>query len=158
MVDSLPAARLLIIGEGPHRQRTEELFREAGLQQSVVFTGGINEVEKNQLLARSKVGLSLSYEEGWGLSITEFLASGLAVVAYELPVFAEVFPGQLAIVPLHDQLAAAAKIISLLQNEPHRQALGQAGKAFVVRYDYRAVAQSELSLLQALWPATAKSS
>jgi glycosyltransferase involved in cell wall biosynthesis len=150
VLNKMPNARLLIIGEGPHRQRAEELFTQLAVRDSVVFTGGIAESEKNRLLGRSKVGLSLSYEEGWGLSITEFLAAGFPVVAYDLPVFEEVFPGQLEIIRPHDQEAAAARVLDLLVDEPRRIALGQAGRKFVERYDYRAMAQAELAKLQAI--------
>jgi glycosyltransferase involved in cell wall biosynthesis len=145
-----PAARLVVIGEGPHRQRTEQLLTELGLRDSVLFTGGISETEKNKLLGRSKVGLSLSYEEGWGLSITEFLATGLPVVAYDLHVFSEVFPGQLDLVRLHDAGGAAGRVVALLTDEPLRLARGEAGRQFIKRYDYRVMAQAELDKLQAI--------
>jgi glycosyltransferase involved in cell wall biosynthesis len=150
ILDALPHARLLVIGEGPHRQRTEQLFAELGMTESVLFSGGISEPEKNKLLGQSKIGLSLSYEEGWGLSITEFLAVGLPVVAYDLPVFAEVFPGQLQVVKPHDQTEAASTIVVLLNDDERRTALGQRGKEFVARYDYRIMAQAELARLSAL--------
>jgi glycosyltransferase involved in cell wall biosynthesis len=150
IVDGAPGARLLVIGEGPHRPRLEQLFAELKLSGSVLLTGGISEPEKNAFLGQSKVGLSLSYEEGWGLSITEFLAMGLPVVAYDLPVFAEVFPDQLQIATPHDQADAASKVLQLLRDEPQRVALGERGKAFVARYDYRLMAQAELARLATL--------
>ena len=55
------------------------MFGELGLAHTVTFTGGIPEKEKNDLLCRSRIGLSLSFEEGWGLSINEFLATGIPV-------------------------------------------------------------------------------
>ncbi len=36
-----PSARLLVIGEGAHRPRTQQMFKVAGLENSVTFTGGI---------------------------------------------------------------------------------------------------------------------
>ena len=141
-------ARLVVIGEGPHRERVENMFAELGLQESVRFTGGVSELERNQLVAQSRVGLSLSYEEGWGLSITEFMALGLPVVAYELPVFHEVFPGQLELVPPHQPITAADRLLELLGDEPRRLKLGAQGRAFVARYDFRIMAEQELAKLQ----------
>jgi glycosyltransferase involved in cell wall biosynthesis len=143
-----PNAKLLVIGEGAHRPRTQELFKEAGLADSVTFTGGINEMRKNQLLAQAKIGLSVSYEEGWGLSINEFLAAGLPVVAYDLPVFHFAFPGQLVLVGLGDANGAAIQVNSLIANERRRRELGNQGRAFVQRYDYRNVASQELTALR----------
>jgi glycosyltransferase involved in cell wall biosynthesis len=95
------------------------------------------------------VGLSLSYEEGWGLSVTEFLAMGLPVVAYDLPVFRQIFPGQLASVNPGDRADAARKLLALLCDEPRRQSIGSQGRDFARRYDYRHIAQEELAVLNA---------
>jgi glycosyltransferase involved in cell wall biosynthesis len=140
----------LLIGTGPRRERVEELFRLKGLASWVTFTGGIGEGRKNELLAQAKVGITLSHEEGWGLSITEFMASALPVVAYQLPVYDEVFPGQLERVPLGDWQTAAARTAALLADAPRRTELGERNRAFVLRYHYREVASKELGALQAV--------
>ena len=150
IVAQQPAASLLIIGEGPHRRETEMRFQQLGLHGSVTFTGGISEGRKNELLAQSRVGVSLSYEEGWGLSVTEFLAAGLPVAAYELPVFRHIFPGQLVPVAPGDWRGLARETAALLTDEPRRIALGNAGRQFAQRYDYRQVAKEELAVLQAV--------
>ena len=148
VVRQRPEARLLVIGSGPRRERIEELLQDKGVLASVTFTGGISEAEKNQRLREARLGISLSYEEGWGLSITEFMASCLPVVTYQLPVFDEVFPGQLERVPLGDWRAAAARTVDLLADEAKRKQLGSANRAFIRRYDYREVAARELAALQ----------
>lgn len=144
-----PEARLLVIGEGPHRQRAEEMFRELGIAHTAEFTGGIDEQRKNALLAQCRLGLSLSYEEGWGLSVTEFLAMGLPVVAYALPVFEDVFPGQLELVKAGDREAAARAVTDLLGDEGRLRERGAAGREFARKYDYRQTAVEELQALEA---------
>lgn len=151
VVAKKPKAKLLVIGEGPHRSRTEAMFAELGLSGNVSFTGGIPEKEKNDLLCRSRIGLSLSFEEGWGLSINEFLAAGLPVVAYGLPIFDSVFPNQLINVPVSDKAAAAEAIVGLLDNPARQKELGLQGRAFVQRYDFRNVAREELRALEELF-------
>lgn len=143
-----PGARLLVIGEGPHRQAMTQLFHELHLENSVEITGGISELDKNIRLSQCQLGLSLSYEEGWGLSVTEFLAAGLPVVAYDLPVFHHVFPGQFELVKPGEARAMAQRAAALLENPPHLQTLGKRGQSFVERYDYRQVAREELEILQ----------
>jgi glycosyltransferase involved in cell wall biosynthesis len=148
VVDAKPNAKLLVIGEGPHRPRTEQLVAEMGLAGNVTFTGGLPEDQKNEMLSQSRIGLSLSFEEGWGLSINEFLAAALPVVAYQLPIFDVVFPGQLIYSPLGDHHHAAGQILRLLDDPSRREHLGRAGREFVQRYDFKNVARSELELLQ----------
>ena len=116
----------------------------------MTFTGGISEQRKNELLAQSRIGVSLSYEEGWGLSVTEFLAAGLPVVAYELPVFRHIFPGQLVPVPPGDWQGLAREVTALLGNASRQLTLGNAGRQFAQRYDYRQVAKEELAALQSV--------
>ncbi len=143
-----PDARMVVIGEGPHREGMQKKFAEMGLLDSVIITGGISEKEKDHFLSQSRIGLSLSYEEGWGLSITEFLAFGMPVVAYELPVFSQVFPTQLESVIRGDHQAAAGETIALLNNPLRLKKRGKDGREFVRKYDYRQFAMQELEVLQ----------
>jgi glycosyltransferase involved in cell wall biosynthesis len=151
VVASKPGAQLVVIGEGPHRSRVEQMCRELGLEKNVTFTGGVDEATKNRLLTESRIGLSLSFEEGWGLSINEFLAAGLPVVAYALPIFDVVFPGQLADVPVGDRQGIVENVLRLLDNTSRQRELGIRGRDFVQRYDFRNVAREELAALQKLF-------
>ena len=148
VVANMPSARLAVIGEGPHRARTQRFFEEKGLAENVVFFGGIPEKQKNTLLAASKIGISLSYEEGWGLSVTEYLAAGLPVVAYDLPVFRSIFPQQLDLVKPGDTAAVAGRLISLLQTPDRQREIGEQGRQFVRQFNYRQAADKELALIE----------
>jgi glycosyltransferase involved in cell wall biosynthesis len=143
-----PGARLLVVGEGPHRLELENRVRDAGLAASVTLTGAVSEAEKCRLLSRSRVGLSLSREEGWGLSVNEFLGIGLPVVAMEVPVFRSVFPDQLDLVPQGGITAAADRVLHWLGHPEEARLRGIAGREFVRRYDHRAVAERELEILR----------
>lgn len=147
-----PGAKLLIIGEGPHREELQRRLTEVGLgaaSGAVTFTGGISDPEKNRLLPRCRIGLSLSREEGWGLSVTEFLAVGLPVVAMEVPVFRDIFPGQLDLVPPGDTNATATRVLHWLNHPDEARSRAAAGQEFVRRYDHREVARREMVALEA---------
>lgn len=146
-----PNAKLLVIGEGPHRTRVQTMFAEMGLTESVKFTGGIPEKEKNELMSQARIGLSLSFEEGWGLSVNEFLATGIPVVAYGLPIFDSVFPNQLIKTPVGDKTAVAREIVALLDAPARQKELGLRGRDFVQRYDFRNVARQELAALSEMF-------
>lgn len=144
-----PGARLLVIGEGPHRAELMARFEAAGLAEAVHCSGPVSESEKVALVSRARVGLSLSREEGWGLSVNEFLAAGLPVVAMEVPVFRSVFPGQLDLVPQKDIAATAARVLYWLDHPEEARRQGMSGREFVQRYDHRRVAAEEISILSA---------
>ena len=147
----LPGAQLLVIGEGAHRAELQRRFAALGMGPetgAVRFTGGIPDAEKDALLPQCRVGLSLSREEGWGLAVTEYLAFGLPVVAMHLPVFDQVFPGQLDVVPQADTAAAATRVLHWLEHPAEAREQAVRGRAFVERYDYRTVAGQELTALE----------
>jgi glycosyltransferase involved in cell wall biosynthesis len=147
VVAARPDAKLLIIGEGAHRPMVEAGFEKLGLRHAVTFTGGVPELEKNRLLAESKLGLSLSFEEGWGLSVNEYLATGIPAVVYDLPIYREVFPELLVSVPRGAKAQMASEILRLLADPALRNQLGERGRKYVERYDYREIAQAELDAI-----------
>ena len=147
---SFPEATLTVIGEGPHRGAVMTQFAERGLMDGVRFVGSVSEGEKNRLLSEARIGLSLSSEEGWGLAVNEYLACGLSVVAYDLPVFHEVFPDLLQLVPLGEKALAAQSVLELLANPDICEAGGQIGREYVQRYNYREMALQELEHLRRL--------
>ena len=125
-------------------------FAERGLMDGVRFVGSVPEGEKNRLLSEARIGLSLSSEEGWGLAVNEYLACGLSVVAYDLPVFHEVFPDLLQLVPLGEKALAAQTVLELLANPDICEEGGQIGREYVQRYNYREMALQELEHLRRL--------
>ncbi len=143
-----PDARLLVIGDGPHRGELERRFAAAGLAGRVMFTGAVSDAEKTRWISRCRVGLSFSREEGWGLSVHEFLAFGLPVVAMDLPVFEQVFPGQLDLVARGDTARFATRVLGWLDNPVAAREQGVRGRAFVARYDTREVARRELAAME----------
>ncbi|MBX3731577.1 MAG: glycosyltransferase family 4 protein [Verrucomicrobiae bacterium] len=144
-----PEARLLVIGEGPDRAELERRCTTAGFGDRIHFTGGIADAEKNRLMSRCRVGLSLSREEGWGLSVTECLGFGMPVVAMHLPIFDHVFPGQVDLVPMGDTARAAARVVHWLADDAARLQQSRRGRDFVEQYDYAPVAQAEMEALEA---------
>lgn len=73
--------RLLVIGEGTQREHLEELSRELGLEDTVIFTGNIPNRELKYYLAASDLFLFASRSETQGIVIQEALAQGCPVVA-----------------------------------------------------------------------------
>jgi glycosyltransferase involved in cell wall biosynthesis len=150
IIQKRPESRMVVIGEGPHRKMLMKTMEERGLAHSITFTGGIPEEEKNKFLRQSKLGLSLSFEEGWGLSVTEFLAAGLPVVAYDLPVFRELFSEVLHFIPLKSKSLAAEAILSLLDHPEDLKSSGLKGMHHARQFNYQEVANQELSLMKKL--------
>jgi N-acetyl-alpha-D-glucosaminyl L-malate synthase BshA len=72
-------AKLLLVGDGPERNRIESLCRELGLWGDVRFLGKLKTVEK--VLAVSDLFLLTSESESFGLSALEAMASKVPVIS-----------------------------------------------------------------------------
>jgi glycosyltransferase involved in cell wall biosynthesis len=73
--ERVPEARLVIVGDGPYRDRLESLARELGLDDAVEFTGYLDRHDEvEDLIAGSAVGLAV-YDPSLA-SFTEFADPG----------------------------------------------------------------------------------
>lgn len=78
---------LIVIGDGPERSRLERMARGLGLR--CLFLGSKAPDEIAQYYRSSDVYLTSSYQEGFGLTLVEAMASGCAVVASDIPAHRE---------------------------------------------------------------------
>ncbi len=76
--DKLPA-KLLMIGDGPERQRIERMCRSKGLNTSVHFLGKLT--DPNDVLACCDLFVLTSESESFGLAALEAMACGVPVVS-----------------------------------------------------------------------------
>ncbi|MCI4348583.1 MAG: glycosyltransferase, partial [Thermoplasmata archaeon] len=92
-----PSAQLVIAGpvhSASYQRRLERLVDRLGLGDRVQFLGLVSQAAKAELLERSRVFLSASYEEGWSYAVMEAACSGVPPVVYDLPAYAHL--GQIA--------------------------------------------------------------
>lgn len=72
-------SKLLMVGDGPERSKAEQLVRELGISDKVIFLGNSNEVAK--LLCYSDVFLLPSETESFGLAALEAMAANTVVIS-----------------------------------------------------------------------------
>ncbi len=72
--------KLVIVGEGEEMQNLVQLSREKGVQNSIHFAGTLNKTEIRDWLLKSKLFISCSHFETFGVSIVEALATGTPVL------------------------------------------------------------------------------
>mgnify|MGYP005847811181 FL=1 len=124
----IPAARLVLVGDGPLRPAVERSVAERGIAEQVRLLGLRGDVPR--LMGLSDVFLFPSFFEGFGLAALEANAAGLPVVASRVPGLTEaVADGQTGL--LHDvaDVDGMARSVARLIAEPdYRRQLGQAGR------------------------------
>ena len=125
--------RLLILGEGPERQRLEDLAASLGLSDKIEMPGFIN--NPWPLMAQASVFALSSRWEGWPNVLAEALALGLPVVSTDCPTG----PNEILdngkyglLVPIQDPPALAAAIAQTLQDPPPSASLQQRAQKWSV--------------------------
>lgn len=75
--ESVSKLRLLIVGDGPDRERLEGLAKTLQLQEKVIFTGMVTPEEVDQYYQLGDVFVCASNSETQGITYIEALASGI---------------------------------------------------------------------------------
>ena len=127
-----PNAVLLLVGEGPEKSKIDRLASE--LEVRLVSPGAIG-LEANAY-ASCDLYVTASSKEGLPLAPLEAMASGLAVVATDVPGHRDVVGHEttgLLVAPEAGAVALATAIESLLDDPDRRRRMGQAGRARVLK-------------------------
>lgn len=145
-----PSARLKIIGNGPRKieDNLRASLKSASLESSVELCGYLPDHETFRALKSSKVFLMPSHEEGFCIAIAEALACGVPVVAWDLPVYSDVFSfGGLVSVRENDIDRFADTVLKVLSNDLHVET---ATRDELARYSWDGIAEHELAILDGL--------
>jgi glycosyltransferase involved in cell wall biosynthesis len=134
MLESQPVlnVRLVMVGEGPERERVESEARAAGVLGRVVFAGHTANVRP--YYAAADVLALPSHSEGSPNVLLEAMAAGLPVVATTVGGVPEIATDEenALLVPAHDTAAFAAALGRLLTNDGLADRLGRAAAARAV--------------------------
>jgi len=110
-------AKLMMVGDGPEKEKAEILCQELGIHDKVIFFGNSNEIDKILLL--TDLFLLPSETESFGLAALEAMACGVPVISSNSGGLPEVnfdgFSGYLSNVGDVDEMASNA--IKILKDD-----------------------------------------
>ena len=86
----IPPLRAMLIGDGPERDRLEQLVLEKGLNESIKFAGELPHHEVLKQMKRARVFVHPSTYEGFGMVCMEALAAGCQVISFVKPMKREI--------------------------------------------------------------------
>jgi teichuronic acid biosynthesis glycosyltransferase TuaC len=138
-----PAARLIIIGQGPERQRLEARARERGVASRVTFAGAVPNAQLAAWYSAADVLVLASRREGWANVLLEAMACGTPVVATDAGGTSEVVAGVAGVLigeRSGESLAAALRAILALP--PARAAV----RAYAEGFGWDETSQAQLHL------------
>jgi glycosyltransferase involved in cell wall biosynthesis len=131
VLQQVPGAYLLIVGEGSQRDALERQVRNLKVAHRVVFTGRRDDVPA--VTAALDVAVLPSYREAQGLSILEAMALARPVVASHIGGIPEMITDGVTglLVPARDPIALAGAIARLLRDHSYADTLARAGHTLV---------------------------
>ena len=150
IMNNQPDATLMVVGNGPKRDKLVELAQKLGVGQRVSFVGPVAHALLAKHYRRATLLVMPSREEGFGLVMVEALGCGCPVAASDLPAIRDLLSegagGRLFRTGDVEGLAMA--VVELLKDDALRNALAERGRQRVLsRYDWHAIANRYASLL-----------
>ena len=136
--------RLLLVGEGPIKERLASLAQRLGLDSSVEFTGWRPSGELPELICRGTIYAFPSFFEGMPWAVLEAMACGRAVVASNIPGIKDIIDDGIngLLVRPGDVRGLAQAIAKLVQDEELRKLLSENARAKAVReHDWAVIAE-----------------
>jgi len=148
--ERVPEARLVVVGDGPHRSNLETLARSLGLVDAVQFLGHVTEDEKVGLLSRAAVTANPSPKEGWGLTVVEANACGVPVVASRSPGLVDsIKDGETGLLVEHGNVEQlASRLVDILVDRGLRERLSRKALEWATRFSWETCGRLSAELVE----------
>jgi glycosyltransferase involved in cell wall biosynthesis len=140
VVAKRPDVHLDVVGEDTLGGEVQRLCASLGLSQSVTFHGFLTADATLPLFRAARLNLVSSRHEAGPLVLLEAAACGVPTVGTAVGHVRELAPAGALAVPVGDDAALAEGILALLENEPRRQAMGEAARSWARAHDADATA------------------
>ena len=147
---SIPNARLIVIGSGDHQPDLQRLVMSLNLGGAVEFKGFIPLAEKISYLRRSHISVYPSLKEGWGLTNIEANACGTAVLAARVPGLKDsVDEGKSGLLfEFGNESQFSEMAVRMLLDEELRRSLEMGGLRWAANFSWDKTARSTENILK----------
>lgn len=149
VMEKIPEAFFLIVGDGEMREQIEEQIESAGMQDRFHITGWVD--NPKDYMSLFDVAVLLSRWEGFGLVLPEYMLSHKPIVAASVDAIPELIQDRHngLLVPMNDAQAASDAVCELHRDAQLREKLVAQGMLDVYeKYDVRRVAEEHMRLFR----------
>ena len=135
VIREFPTVVLMIIGEGPERQKLGEKASALNINKNILWMGAQTQNKVFEFYAIMDIFAMPSLYEGFGLTAAEAMAAGVAIVGTKVEGLSEVIEDGVSgyLVPVNDDRALAGALIQLLNNPALARSMGRNGHDRVSR-------------------------
>jgi phosphatidylinositol alpha-1,6-mannosyltransferase len=147
VVDAIPKARLLIVGDGDDRPRLERLAQASAAAGTITFTGFATDAVLADCYNRAALFAMPSRGEGFGIVYVEAMARGLPCIGSIHDAAGDVIADNESglLVDQSDIPGLARAVASLLADDVRRAAMSRAARARVEQLFTRAAFDARIS-------------
>jgi glycosyltransferase involved in cell wall biosynthesis len=146
-----PAARLWLVGEGPQRENLFCRISDLDLKYRICLPGAFDDTE--DVLQAADMFILPSYAEGMSLSLLEAMATGVSVIASDIPGNRALVTHEQSglLVPPRDVRSLSAAMFRLLEQPSLRISLGNRARQVVQEnYSLEKMGREHLKLIERL--------
>jgi len=136
---NVPDARLLIVGDGPDRERLQEQIEQLAVD-DVEMLGYVSHEEKQLLLSKATIAcFPAIYGESFGIVLLEAMATGTPIIAGDNPGYSSVMKdrGLLSLVDPKNLDEFARRLQLLITDKELRELMSSWGLEYVKQFDYK---------------------
>ncbi|CZQ86353.1 glycosyl transferases group 1 [Trichococcus palustris] len=137
--------KMVIVGDGPDRERLENLAKECNLANKVIFTGMVEPDKVNEYYQLADVFVSASTSETQGLTYIEAIANGLpAVCKKDACLDGIIFDNQNGI-QYEDQIGFAEFLSRLMENPDLKNMMAKSSRRIAASFSAEVFADQVLA-------------
>jgi len=149
VVENIPEVKLLVVGHGELARELRDQVRLRGLEEVVLFVGGVANAQLPAYYATADIFIGPSVQvkggdtEGFGLTFVEAIMSGCPVIGTRVGGIEDIIEeGQTGfLAPPGDAILLAEKILYLIEKSAkYRGNMAQARRQIAAKYDWSIIA------------------
>ncbi|MEW6033643.1 MAG: glycosyltransferase [Chloroflexota bacterium] len=152
VLQAFPDSTLLLVGDGKERRKLEALSQQLGIARNVKFIGWVDHGSPRFPLFyhAADVLVVSSWQEGFGLTAAEGLASGVPFVGTEVPATPDIVDafGAGWVVPCHNSEAMGGAIVEALRSGASATIKRETGER---RYSWDSIVGNTLKVYDSLF-------
>lgn len=146
---SYPQAKLVMVGQKNFfYDRLEEKVRSLKLENAVIFTGGVSDLQLKALYENAHALVLPSLMEGFGLPGLEAMQLECLVLASDIPVFKEIYEDAAVFFDPLDITQIDATMQKVLKEQQKFKKYKQNGLAISQKYSWKKMAQQTLEIYE----------
>jgi glycosyltransferase involved in cell wall biosynthesis len=148
----IPNCRLLIVGDGPEREKAEKYVKDLELEGHVTFSGWLETQEAVlEALTTCRTFVVMSSSEGGPRIGLEAMACGIPVISTRVGIMQEVIvDGENGVFTTGEVDDLVAKVNELLSDEPKRSDIGKKAVAVMTHFERSRLLKEYAEFLKSL--------